>query len=58
MDRLVAVDGEEVDGCSHAQVVDKFRQSGNTCCILVVDKETEQMYKQVSKGNLASPLDS
>ncbi|XP_035532554.1 Na(+)/H(+) exchange regulatory cofactor NHE-RF3 [Morone saxatilis] len=46
MDRLVAVDGKEVDGCSHEQVVDRFRQSGNNCCLLVVDKETDQIYKQ------------
>ncbi|XP_068561005.1 Na(+)/H(+) exchange regulatory cofactor NHE-RF3 [Cebidichthys violaceus] len=46
MDRLVAVDGKEVDNCSHEQVVDKIRQSGNKCCLLVVDKDTDQMYKQ------------
>ncbi|XP_029314745.1 Na(+)/H(+) exchange regulatory cofactor NHE-RF3 [Cottoperca gobio] len=46
MDRLVAVDGKEVDSCSHEQVVDKIRQSGNKCCFLVVDKNTDQMYKQ------------
>ncbi|XP_024142708.1 Na(+)/H(+) exchange regulatory cofactor NHE-RF3 [Oryzias melastigma] len=45
MDRLVAVDGKEVDNCSHEQVVDMFRQSGGECCLLVVDKETDQMYK-------------
>lgn len=48
MDRLVAVDGKEVDNCSHEQVVDMFRQSGGECCLLVVDKETDQMYKLVS----------
>lgn len=47
MDRLVAVDGKEVDSCSHEQVVERFRQSGNKCCLLVVDKDTDQMYKQV-----------
>lgn len=46
MDRLVAVDGKEVDSCSHEQVVDRIRQSGNKCCLLVVDKDTDQMYKQ------------
>ncbi|XP_070693921.1 Na(+)/H(+) exchange regulatory cofactor NHE-RF3 [Pempheris klunzingeri] len=46
MDRLVAVDGKEVDSCSHEEVVDRIRQSGNKCCFLVVDKETDQMYKQ------------
>lgn len=50
MDRLVAVDGKEVDSCSHDQVVDRIRQSGNKCCFLVVDKETDQVYEQVSQG--------
>ncbi|XP_060909443.1 Na(+)/H(+) exchange regulatory cofactor NHE-RF3 [Labrus mixtus] len=45
MDRLVAVDGKEVDNCSHDQAVNKIKQSGNNCCLLVVDKETDQMYK-------------
>lgn len=49
MDRLVAVDGQEVDNCSHDHVVDKIRLSGNKCCFLVVDKDTDQMYKLVSK---------
>lgn len=47
MDRLVAVDGKAVDSCSHEEVVDRIRKSGNNCCLLVVDKETDQMYKQV-----------
>lgn len=50
MDRLVAVDGEEVQSCSHEQVVDKMRQRGNACRLLVVDKVTDQMYKLVSHG--------
>lgn len=45
----MAVNGEEVDGCSHEQVVRKIKQNGNNCCLLVVDKETDQMYLQVSK---------
>lgn len=49
MDRLVAVDGKEVDGLSHEQVVDRIKKCGNHCCLLVVDKETDQMYKQVSQ---------
>ncbi|XP_042350900.1 Na(+)/H(+) exchange regulatory cofactor NHE-RF3 [Plectropomus leopardus] len=46
MDRLVAVDGQEVDYCTHEQVVEKIRLSGNKCCLLVVDRDTDQMYKQ------------
>ncbi|XP_060732220.1 Na(+)/H(+) exchange regulatory cofactor NHE-RF3 isoform X1 [Tachysurus vachellii] len=45
MDQLVAVDGEEVIHCTHDQVVDKIRQCGNRCCLLVVDVETDKMYK-------------
>lgn len=48
MDRLVAVDGNEVVGCSHEQVVERIRESGSKCCLLVVDKETDQMYNLVS----------
>ncbi|MCJ8732454.1 hypothetical protein PDJAM_G00211530 [Pangasius djambal] len=44
-DQLVAVDGEEVNHCTHEQVVDKIRQLGNRCCLLVVDSETDEMYK-------------
>ncbi|XP_040913611.1 Na(+)/H(+) exchange regulatory cofactor NHE-RF3 [Toxotes jaculatrix] len=46
MDRLVAVDGKEVDSCSHEQVVDRIRRSGNNCCLLVVDKDADQIFKQ------------
>ncbi|XP_056145096.1 Na(+)/H(+) exchange regulatory cofactor NHE-RF3 [Lampris incognitus] len=45
MDRLVAVDGQEVDGLSHEQVVDMVRKSGNKCCLLVVDEDTDKVYK-------------
>uniref|UniRef100_A0A8C6TGD2 PDZ domain containing 1 n=1 Tax=Neogobius melanostomus TaxID=47308 RepID=A0A8C6TGD2_9GOBI len=53
MDRLVAVDGKEVDGFSHEQVVDCIRMSGRQCSLLVVDKETDQMYR---KGNVSPML--
>ncbi|KAM6986718.1 Na(+)/H(+) exchange regulatory cofactor NHE-RF3 [Aplochiton taeniatus] len=45
MDRLVAVDGQDVDDCSHQQVVERIRQSGSKCCLLVVDAETDKLYK-------------
>lgn len=48
MDILVAVNGMQVDNSSHEQVVDKVKQSGDECCFLVVDKDTDQMYKKVS----------
>ncbi|XP_049584163.1 Na(+)/H(+) exchange regulatory cofactor NHE-RF3 [Syngnathus scovelli] len=46
MDRLVAVNGEHMDMRSHEQVVDAIGQSGNKCCLLVVDKDTDLMYAQ------------
>ena len=49
MDRLVAVDGQEVDDCTHEQVVDRIKESGNKCSLLVVDKDTDQLYKLVSQ---------
>ncbi|KAK7882489.1 hypothetical protein WMY93_028663 [Mugilogobius chulae] len=53
MDRLVAVDGKEVTEMSHEQVVDCIRMSGSQCSLLVVDKETEQMYQ---KGKVSPML--
>ncbi|XP_051937518.1 Na(+)/H(+) exchange regulatory cofactor NHE-RF3 [Hippocampus zosterae] len=46
LDRLVAVDGQQMDTSAHEQVVDAIRQSGNKCCLLVVDKDTDLMYAQ------------
>lgn len=48
MDRLVAVNGMEVAGNSHEEVVDKITERGNSCSLLVVDRITDQMYKLVS----------
>lgn len=44
----MAINGQEVDNCSHEKVVDKICQRGNSCSLLVVDRVTEQMYKLVS----------
>ncbi|XP_029936966.1 Na(+)/H(+) exchange regulatory cofactor NHE-RF3 [Myripristis murdjan] len=65
MDRLVAVDGQEVDGSSHEQVVDRIRQRGYKCCLLVVDKDTDKMFSlgrvspmlfwEEMRGSLAPP---
>lgn len=54
-DRLVAVNGEEVEGWSHDQVVNSIKKSGTTCCFLIVDKFTDQMYKLVGDGAAAFP---
>lgn len=43
----MAVEGEEIIQCTHDQVVDKIRQCGNRCCLLVVDAETDKMCKMV-----------
>ncbi|XP_067113946.1 Na(+)/H(+) exchange regulatory cofactor NHE-RF3 [Osmerus mordax] len=45
MDRLVAVEGQQVDSCSHEQVVETIKKCGNKSCLLVVDAETDRMYK-------------
>lgn len=44
----MAINGQEVDSCSHERVVDKIYQRGNNCSLLVVDRVTDQMYKLVS----------
>ncbi|KFU95599.1 Na(+)/H(+) exchange regulatory cofactor NHE-RF3, partial [Chaetura pelagica] len=44
-DILVAVNGEKVDGLDHDSVVEKIKQSEAKTTLLVVDKETDTMYK-------------
>ncbi|NWW13112.1 NHRF3 protein, partial [Oreocharis arfaki] len=44
-DILVAVNGERVDGLDHESVVGKIKQSEEKISLLVVDKETDSMYK-------------
>ncbi|NWV84201.1 NHRF3 protein, partial [Dasyornis broadbenti] len=44
-DILVAVNGERVDGLDHESVVEKIKQSEAKTSLLVVDKETDTMYK-------------
>ncbi|NWI62342.1 NHRF3 protein, partial [Todus mexicanus] len=46
-DILVAVNGEQVDGLDHESVVEKIKQSEAKTTLLVVDKETDAMYKLV-----------
>ncbi|XP_035250680.1 Na(+)/H(+) exchange regulatory cofactor NHE-RF3 [Anguilla anguilla] len=52
MDRLVAVNGQEVESLGHEQVVERIRQCGGSCSLLVVDEETDKMYKKAG----VSPL--
>uniref|UniRef100_A0A8C3TKY4 PDZ domain containing 1 n=1 Tax=Catharus ustulatus TaxID=91951 RepID=A0A8C3TKY4_CATUS len=51
-DILVAVNGERVDGLDHESVVEKIKQSEERTSLLVVDKETDSMYKLVRKCKL------
>ncbi|NWX86452.1 NHRF3 protein, partial [Nothoprocta ornata] len=44
-DILVAVNGERVEALDHGQVVEKIKQSQEKITLLVVDKETDTMYK-------------
>uniref|UniRef100_A0A669QUG2 PDZ domain containing 1 n=1 Tax=Phasianus colchicus TaxID=9054 RepID=A0A669QUG2_PHACC len=47
-DILVAVNGERVDALDHESVVGKIKQSKEKTTLLVVDKETDSMYKLFS----------
>uniref|UniRef100_A0A8C6NAQ4 Uncharacterized protein n=1 Tax=Melopsittacus undulatus TaxID=13146 RepID=A0A8C6NAQ4_MELUD len=51
-DILVAVNGELVRGLDHENVVGKIKQSKAKNTLLVVDKETDAMYKLVRKCKL------
>uniref|UniRef100_H3AC36 PDZ domain containing 1 n=1 Tax=Latimeria chalumnae TaxID=7897 RepID=H3AC36_LATCH len=44
-DRLVAVNGDGVDSLDHEAVVEKIRKCGDKTTFLVVDKETDRLYK-------------
>lgn len=57
-DILVAVNGERVDGLDHESVVGKIKQSEAKISLLVVDKETDSMYKLVRKCKLLLGIDN
>ncbi|XP_042317078.1 Na(+)/H(+) exchange regulatory cofactor NHE-RF3 isoform X1 [Sceloporus undulatus] len=44
-DILVAVNGEPIEALDHHAVVEKIRQSGEKTTLLVLDEETDAMYK-------------
>ncbi|XP_069492112.1 Na(+)/H(+) exchange regulatory cofactor NHE-RF3 isoform X2 [Ambystoma mexicanum] len=55
-DRLVEVNGENVEKATHEQVAAKVKQSGDTVVFLVVDNETDKFYsktKTALKGEMA-----
>lgn len=48
-DRLVEVNGENIEGLSHEQVVEKIKKAGSSLMFLVVDAKTDEYYKNKSK---------
>lgn len=44
-DRLLEVNGENVEDCTHEQVVDKIKLAGSSVMFLLVDEETDRYYK-------------
>lgn len=47
-DLVVAVNGESVETLDHDSVVEMIRKGGDETSLLVVDKETDNLYKLVS----------
>ncbi|XP_030180576.1 Na(+)/H(+) exchange regulatory cofactor NHE-RF3 isoform X2 [Lynx canadensis] len=52
-DLVVAVNGESVESLDHDSVVEMIRKGGDQTSLLVVDKETDHMYRLVQKGSPA-----
>ncbi|XP_045853395.1 Na(+)/H(+) exchange regulatory cofactor NHE-RF3 isoform X2 [Meles meles] len=52
-DLLVAVNGQSVESLDHDSVVEMIRKGGDQTSLLVVDKETDNMYRLVQKGSPA-----
>lgn len=46
-DLVVAVNGESVESLGHDRVVEMIRKGGDHTSLLVVDKETDNMYRLV-----------
>ena len=44
-DRLLEINGENVESCTHDQVVDKIKLAGSSIMFLLVDKETDRHYQ-------------
>lgn len=44
-DRLLEVNGENVEGSTHDEVVDKIKLAGSSIMFLLVDAETDGYYK-------------
>lgn len=54
-DLVIAVNGESVESLSHDSVVEMIRKSGDQTSLLVVDKETDSIYRLVSNTRLYIP---
>lgn len=48
-DRLVELNGENIEGLSHNQLVEKIKKAGSSLMFLVVDENTDEYYKNKSK---------
>ncbi|CAG05858.1 unnamed protein product [Tetraodon nigroviridis] len=48
-DRLVEINGENIEGLSHAEVVDMINKAGKSLMFLVVDEKADEYYKKKSK---------
>lgn len=48
-DRLVEVNGVNIEGLSHSQVVDVIKKAGTSLMLLLVDDKTDEYYKKKSK---------
>lgn len=48
-DRLLEVNGENVESSTHDQVVDKIKLAGSRMMFLLADEETEKYYKNKHK---------
>uniref|UniRef100_A0A8C3TJ07 PDZ domain-containing protein n=1 Tax=Chelydra serpentina TaxID=8475 RepID=A0A8C3TJ07_CHESE len=51
-DRLLAVNGEGVEGLCHQEVVDMIRAGGNQVTLLVLDPDGDEFYSSVCPGRI------
>lgn len=53
-DRLLEINGENIEGLSHTQVVAKIQQAGSSIMFLLADRETNEYYKRKNMRITAS----
>lgn len=53
-DRLVEINGENIEALSHIQVVEKMKQAGSSMMFLLVDREADEYYKRKNMRITAS----